>query len=87
MATQNKRILLVVYSVSMVIIWCSNYMNTCLEFVITNHHIEINCNLIKNYIEKIRKTKIYETIAQMCFNSQHNIYNIIHVTNLEMNKH
>ena len=48
-------------------------MNTCLEFVITNHHIERNCNLVKNKIEKVRKMKIYKTIAQMRFNSQHNL--------------
>ena len=44
-------------------------MNTCLEFVVKNHHIERNCNLIKNEIEKIGKMKIYKTIAQMRFNS------------------
>ena len=38
-----------------------------------DHHIERNCNLIKNKIEKIRKMKIYKTIAQMRFNSQHNL--------------
>ena len=32
-------------------------MNTCLEFVITNNHIERNCNIVKNKIEKIRKIK------------------------------
>ena len=46
-------------------------MNTRLEFVITNHHIERNFNLIKNKIEKIEK--IYKTIEKMRFNSQHNL--------------
>ena len=32
-------------------------MNTCVEFVKTNHHIETNCNRIKNKIEKIRKNE------------------------------
>ena len=49
-------------------------MNTYLEFVKTNHHIETNCNRMKNKIEKIRKNEyIYKTIAQKCFNSQHNL--------------
>ena len=48
-------------------------MNTYLEFVITNHPIERNYNLIKNKIEKIRKMKRYEAIAQLRFNSQHNL--------------
>ena len=32
-------------------------MNTYLESVKTTHHIEINCNRIKNKTEKIRKNE------------------------------